>query len=122
VLELGLLDTLDVGKPVMDMVFGEVPAASLTFHYCSETIDKVEGAVATTASDVFHCTLRQPLDVMGCITPRNYPLLMSAWTVAVGNYVVLKPTHLSPLSPTLLANCSLRPAAQPVIQCGARSR
>jgi acyl-CoA reductase-like NAD-dependent aldehyde dehydrogenase len=37
-LELGLLDTLDVGKPIMDMVAGDVPAASLTFHYFTETI------------------------------------------------------------------------------------
>jgi acyl-CoA reductase-like NAD-dependent aldehyde dehydrogenase len=36
-LELGLLDTLDVGKPIMDMVAGDVPAASLTFHYFTET-------------------------------------------------------------------------------------
>ena len=53
-LELGLLDTLDVGKPIMDMVAGDVPAASLTFRYFAETIDKIEGIVTSTASDVFH--------------------------------------------------------------------
>src|SRR5262249_59609507 len=62
-LELGLLDTLDVGKPIMDMVAGDVPAASLTFRYFAEAIDKVEGIVTTTASDVFHYIVRQPLGV-----------------------------------------------------------
>jgi acyl-CoA reductase-like NAD-dependent aldehyde dehydrogenase len=106
-LELGLMDTLDVGKPIMDMVAGDVPAASLTFRYFAETIDKIEGIVTSTASGVFHYILRQPLGVVGCITPWNYPLLMNAWKVApalaAGNSVVLKPAQLSPLSATLLA-------------------
>ncbi len=110
-LELGLLDTVDVGKPIMDMVTGDVPAASLTFRYFAEAIDKVEGAVTTTASDVFHYILRQPLGVVGCISPWNYPLLMSAWKIApalaVGNSVVLKPAQLSPLSATLMAQLFL---------------
>jgi hypothetical protein len=38
----------------MDTVAGDVPAASLTFRYLAETIEKVEGVVTSTASDVFH--------------------------------------------------------------------
>lgn len=106
-LEFALLDSLDVGKPVTDMLTGDVPAAALTFQYFGETIDKVEGTVTSTASDAFHYIIRQPLGVVACITPWNYPLLMNAWKVApalaVGNSVVLKPAQLSPLSATLLA-------------------
>jgi gamma-glutamyl-gamma-aminobutyraldehyde dehydrogenase len=116
-LELGLLDTLDVGKPIMDMVAGDVPAASLTFRYFAETIDKIEGIVTSTASDVFHYILRQPLGVVGCITPWNYPLLMNAWKVApalaAGNSVVLKPAQLSPLSSTLLAQLFVEAGGPP---------
>jgi gamma-glutamyl-gamma-aminobutyraldehyde dehydrogenase len=116
-LELGLLDTLDVGKPIMDMVAGDVPAASLTFRYFAETIDKIEGIVTSTASDVFHYILRQPLGVVGCITPWNYPLLMNAWKVApalaAGNSVVLKPAQLSPLSATLLAQLFVEAGGPP---------
>lgn len=116
-LELGLLDTLDVGKPIMDMVAGDVPAASLTFRFFAEAIDKAEGAVTTTASDVFHYILRQPLGVVGCIAPWNYPLLMSAWKVApalaVGNSVVLKPAQLSPLSATLMAQLFVQAGGPP---------
>ena len=116
-LELGLLDTLDVGKPIMDTVAGDVPAASLTFRFFAETIDKVEGIVTSTAPDVLHYILRQPLGVVGCITPWNYPLLMNAWKVApalaVGNSVVLKPAQLSPLSATLLAQLFLEAGGPP---------
>ena len=106
-LEFSLLDSLDVGKPITDMLTGDVPAAALTFQYFAETIDKIEGTVTNTASDAFHYIIRQPLGVVACITPWNYPLLMNAWKVApalaVGNSVVLKPAQLSPLSSTLLA-------------------
>jgi acyl-CoA reductase-like NAD-dependent aldehyde dehydrogenase len=116
-LEFGLLDTLDVGKPIMDMVAGDVPAASLTFRYFAEAIDKIEGVVTNTQSDVLHYILRQPLGVVGCISSWNYPLLMSAWKVApalaVGNSVVLKPPQLSPLSATLLAQLFVEAGGPP---------
>ncbi len=116
-LELGLLDTLDVGKPILDSVDGDVPAASLTFRFFAEAIDKVEGTVTTTSSDVLHYILREPLGVVGCITSWNYPLLMSAWKIApalaVGNSVILKPPQLSPLSATLLARLFLAAGGPP---------
>lgn len=116
-LEFALLDSLDVGKPITDMLTGDVPAAALTFQYFAEAIDKVEGTVTTTASDAFHYIIRQPLGVVACITPWNYPLLMNAWKVApalaVGNSVVLKPAQLSPLSATLLAQLFVEAGGPP---------
>jgi delta 1-pyrroline-5-carboxylate dehydrogenase len=52
-LEFALLDSLDFGKPVLEMLTGDVPAAALTFQYFGETIDKIEGVVTNTASDAF---------------------------------------------------------------------
>ena len=116
-LEFALLDSLDVGKPVLEMLTGDVPAAALTFQYFGETIDKIEGVVTNTASDAFHYILRQPLGVVVCITPWNYPLLMNAWKVApalaAGNSVVLKPAELSPLSATLLAQLFMEAGGPP---------
>jgi gamma-glutamyl-gamma-aminobutyraldehyde dehydrogenase len=116
-LELSLLDTLDVGKPILDMVTGDVPAAALTFQYFAETIDKIEGTVTSTGQEAFHYILRQPLGVVACITPWNYPLLMAAWKVApalaVGNSVILKPAQQSPLSSTLLAQLFLKAGGPP---------
>lgn len=116
-LEFALLDSLDVGKPVLEMLTGDVPAAALTFQYFGETIDKIEGVVTNTASDAFHYILRQPLGVVACITPWNYPLLMNAWkaapALAAGNSVVLKPAELSPLSATLLAQLFVEAGGPP---------
>lgn len=116
-LQLALLDSIDVGKPITDMLTGDVPAAALTFQYFAEAIDKIEGTVTSTATDAFHYIVRQPLGVVACITPWNYPLLMNAWKVApalaVGNSVVLKPAQLSPLSATLLAQLFLQAGGPP---------
>jgi gamma-glutamyl-gamma-aminobutyraldehyde dehydrogenase len=118
-LEFALLDSLDVGKPVRDMLEGDVPAAALTFQYFAETIDKLDGVVTSTKADAFHYILRQPLGVVGCIAPWNYPLLIAAWKVApalaVGNSVVLKPAQQSPLSAVLLAQLFLEAGGPPGI-------
>ncbi|WP_439814133.1 aldehyde dehydrogenase [Zavarzinia sp. CC-PAN008] len=106
-LDFALLDVLDMGKPVSEMLNGDVPGAVTTFRFFGETIDKIEGIVTNTASTEFHYILRQPLGVVACVVPWNYPLLMAAWKVApalaAGNSVILKPAEQSPLSATLMA-------------------
>jgi len=105
--EFALLDTLDMGKPISEMLESDVPGAVRTFQFFAETVDKLDGAVTNTAPSAFHYILRQPLGVVGCIVPWNYPLLMAAWKIApalaTGNSVVLKPAEQSPLSALLLA-------------------
>ncbi len=118
-IDFALLDSLDVGKPIMDMLGpqGEVAAAALTFRYFGETIDKMEGVVTNTAPNAFHYFVREPLGVVGCIAPWNYPLLIAAWktapALAVGNSVILKPAQLSPLSATLLAELFIEAGGPP---------
>jgi acyl-CoA reductase-like NAD-dependent aldehyde dehydrogenase len=106
-MQFALIDSLDMGKPVTDMLNADVPAAATTFQFFGETIDKIEGVVTNTAATEFQYILRQPLGVIGCIVPWNYPLLMAAWKVApalaAGNSVVLKPAEQSPLSANLMA-------------------
>ena len=102
-----LLDTLDMGKPILDMVQVDVPGSVRTLRFFAETIDKLEGYVTNTRSDALHYVLRQPLGVVGCVVPWNFPLMMAMWKVApalaCGNSVVLKPAEQSPLSAVLLA-------------------
>jgi gamma-glutamyl-gamma-aminobutyraldehyde dehydrogenase len=105
--EFALLDSLDMGKPVMDMMNIDIPGSVTSLKFFAETIDKIEGAVTSTAASALHYILRQPLGVVGLIVPWNYPLMMAAWklgpALATGNSVVLKPAEQSPLSANLLA-------------------
>jgi gamma-glutamyl-gamma-aminobutyraldehyde dehydrogenase len=107
-LEFALLDVLNMGKPVSDMLNADIPGSALTFQFFAETIDKIAGDVTNTAHSEFQLILREPLGVVGCIVPWNYPLMMAAWKVApalaAGNTVILKPAEQSPLSANLLAS------------------
>ena len=118
-LRLGLMDSVNVGKPIADMLNanGDVAAAALTFRFFGEAIDKIEGAVTTTAPNAFHYIVRQPIGVVACIAPWNYPLLIAAWKVApalaVGNSVILKTAQISPFSATLLGQLFLEAGGPP---------
>jgi gamma-glutamyl-gamma-aminobutyraldehyde dehydrogenase len=105
--ELAVLDTLDMGKPISDMLNVDVPLVSETIRFMAECIDKVDGSVTNTAHDAMHMILREPLGVVGAITPWNYPMLMAAWkfapALAAGNSLVLKPAEQSPTSSLRLA-------------------
>jgi gamma-glutamyl-gamma-aminobutyraldehyde dehydrogenase len=105
--EFALLDTLDMGKPIREMLTVDIPLALTCLRFTAECIDKIEGSVGSTSSDVLSYVIRQPLGVVGCIVPWNYPLLMTVWKIApalsAGNSVVLKPAEQSPLSALLLA-------------------
>jgi gamma-glutamyl-gamma-aminobutyraldehyde dehydrogenase len=115
--KFSLLDTLCMGKPITDMVTIDVPSAARNFAYFGELIDKIDGMVTSTAADAFHYILREPLGVVGCIVPWNYPLLMAAWKVApalaAGNSVVLKPAEQSPLSALLMAQLFIEAGGPP---------
>jgi gamma-glutamyl-gamma-aminobutyraldehyde dehydrogenase len=109
--EFAVLDVLNMGKPVSDMVGSDVPGSALTFQFMAECIDKVFGQVTATAASEFHYILREPLGVVGCVVPWNYPLMMASWKVApalaTGNSVILKPAEQSPLSANLMAKLFL---------------
>jgi gamma-glutamyl-gamma-aminobutyraldehyde dehydrogenase len=100
--ELSLMDTIDMGKPISDMVGVDLPMCVETVQYFAECIDKITGSITATEYDVLSTVIREPIGVVGCISPWNYPLLMALWKIApslaAGNSTILKPAEQSPLS------------------------
>jgi len=115
--ELAVLETLDMGKPIADVVTEDLPAVIETIRFMAECIDKIEGSVTNTDKDAMHFILREPLGVVGAITPWNYPLLMATWKIApalaAGNTVVLKPAEQSPMSSVRLAEIFIKAGGPP---------
>ncbi len=109
--ELALLDSLDMGKPVMDAYNIDVPGAAHVFAWYGEALDKLYDQVAPTASNALATITREPLGVIGAVVPWNFPLDMAAWklapALAAGNSVVLKPAEQSPLSALRLGQLAL---------------
>ncbi len=115
--QLAVLDTLDMGKPISDMLTADIPGVIQTIQFMAEYIDKIEGSVTNTESDVLHYVLREPIGVVGAISPWNYPMLMATWKFApalcAGNTVVLKPAEQAPLSCLRLAELFIEAGGPP---------
>ncbi|MEH6576994.1 MAG: aldehyde dehydrogenase [Amphritea sp.] len=105
--EFALLDTLDMGKSISEMVNIDVPGTIDCFRWTAESIDKVYGEIAPTDPDTLALISREPVGVVAAITPWNYPLMMASWklapALAAGNSVILKPSEKAPLSALRLA-------------------
>jgi len=115
--QLAVLDTLDMGKPISDVLSVDIPCVMQTIQFMAEYIDKIEGSVTNTEEDVMHYILREPIGVVGAISPWNYPMLMATWKVAPalcsGNTVVLKPAEQAPLSCLRLAELFIEAGGPP---------
>jgi len=109
--ELALLDSLNMGKPVMDAWNIDVPGAAGVFSWYAEALDKIYDQVAPTAPNALATITRAPLGVIGAVVPWNFPLDMAVWklapALAAGNSVVLKPAEQSPFSALRLAELAL---------------
>lgn len=109
--ELALLDSLDMGKLVRDAATVDVPGAAHFFQWYAEAIDKLYDEVAPTGPGDLALITREPLGVVGAVTPWNFPLDMATWKAAAaltaGNSVVLKPAEQSPLSALRLAELAV---------------
>ncbi|TBV14351.1 aldehyde dehydrogenase [Stutzerimonas kirkiae] len=109
--ELALLDSLSMGKPVMDAWNIDVPGAAGVLRWYAESIDKIYDQVAPSAPNVLATITREPLGVVAAVVPWNYPLDMAIWKIApalaVGNSVLLKPAEQSPFSALRLAELAL---------------
>jgi gamma-glutamyl-gamma-aminobutyraldehyde dehydrogenase len=109
--ELALLETIDMGKPIRDSMSVDVPAAARCIQWYAEAVDKVYDEIAPTGPSALALITREPMGVIGCIVPWNYPMLMAAWklgpSLAAGNSVVLKPSEKSPYTALRLAELAI---------------
>ena len=98
--ELARLEARNAGKPIAD-ARGELGMVVDTFRYYAGAPERHTGRTIPVAGGV-DMTFREPLGVVGLITPWNFPLNIAAWklapALAAGNTVVLKPAELTPLT------------------------
>ena len=98
--ELARLEARNAGKPISD-ARGEMGMVVETFRYYAGGPERNTGRTIPVAGGV-DMTFREPLGVVGLITPWNFPLTIASWklgpALAAGNTVVLKPAELTPLT------------------------
>ncbi|MFT5113999.1 MAG: aldehyde dehydrogenase (NAD+) [Parasphingorhabdus sp.] len=104
--ELGLVETLDTGKPLKEAVINVHRTADY-FCYYAGIADKLEGSSIPLGDNKVCFTERVPIGVTGHIVPWNVPISMVARGIApalaCGNTAVVKPAEDTPLTAILLA-------------------
>ncbi|WP_246781810.1 aldehyde dehydrogenase family protein [Thermus oshimai] len=106
---LAALEALNVGKPYTEARTADIPLAAQHFRYFAGWTTKWSGEVLPVSFPGEHLayTRREPVGVVGAITPWNFPLLIASWklapALAAGCAVVLKPSELTPLTALYLA-------------------
>ncbi|MDI6909055.1 gamma-aminobutyraldehyde dehydrogenase [Nocardioides sp.] len=106
--EINAVECKDTGKPLGLTMSEEMPYASDHFRFFAGAARVLEGRSAGEyLADHTSWVRREPVGVVGQVTPWNYPLLMMIWKIAPalagGNTIVLKPSDTTPASSTLLA-------------------
>ena len=100
--ELATLETADNGKPYFESRKVDMPSIVENYRYFAGLADKIQGDTIPVAGPFLNYTLREPVGVVGCITPWNFPLSLASWKVAAalacGNAVILKPAEQTPLT------------------------
>src|SRR5437773_7900408 len=107
--ELARLLTEEEGK-VLAESFAEVDRAIANVRFAAGQATRLTGETIPSAQrGTFIYTVREPLGVVACITPWNFPIAIPAWKLApalvAGNAVVFKPATLTPLCAAQVVQC-----------------
>jgi aminomuconate-semialdehyde/2-hydroxymuconate-6-semialdehyde dehydrogenase len=105
--ELALAETTDNGKPLWLSKKVDIPRASSNFRFFATAIMHFSSDSHVMEDKAINYTTRQPLGIVGCISPWNLPLYLFTWKIApalaAGNCVIAKPSEVTPLSAFLLS-------------------
>jgi len=105
--ELAVMESIDSGKPVRDCAGIDLQETMHCLLWHAEAADKIYDQAAPVGDDAMAMVVREPVGVVGCVLPWNFPMLMMAWKIgpalAAGNCVVLKPAEQTSLTALRIA-------------------
>ena len=106
--ELAEAESKDNGKPISLAKEIDIPRAASNFQFFANAITQFSSeAHESVGLHAVNFTLREPLGVVGCISPWNLPLYLFTWkiapAIAAGNCVVAKPSEVTPATAFLLS-------------------
>uniref|UniRef100_A0A0D6R8L5 Aldehyde dehydrogenase domain-containing protein n=1 Tax=Araucaria cunninghamii TaxID=56994 RepID=A0A0D6R8L5_ARACU len=118
--QLAELEAIDCGKPLDEAAWDMDDVAGCFDYYAglAEALDGKQHAIVSLPMEAFKShVLKEPIGVVGLITPWNYPLLMATWKVApalaAGCTAILKPSELSSVTCLELASICMEVGLPP---------
>ncbi|MEI2748320.1 MAG: aldehyde dehydrogenase [Ferruginibacter sp.] len=104
--QLALAETNDNGKPLWLSKEVDIPRASSNFRFFATALMHFAAESHSMEERAVNYTIRQPIGIVGCISPWNLPLYLFTWKIApalaAGNCVIAKPSEVTPVSAFLL--------------------
>ncbi|MCK0130938.1 aldehyde dehydrogenase [Flavobacteriaceae bacterium F08102] len=102
-----MAESIDNGKPIALAKSVDIPRAASNFRFFANAITQFSSeSHESVGANAVNYTLRQPIGVVGCISPWNLPLYLFTWKIApalaAGNCVVAKPSEITPMTAYLL--------------------
>ena len=115
--ELAAAESIDNGKPLTLAKSVDIPRAVANFKFYATAAMHNANESHDMAGQAINYTLRQPLGVVGCISPWNLPLYLFSWKVApalsAGCTVVAKPSEITPMTAYLLSKICIEAGLPP---------
>jgi len=115
--ELARIESIDNGKTISLAKRLDIPRAVANFRFFATAILHQSSDAHVMDGLALNYTLRQPLGVVGLISPWNLPLYLLSWkiapAIAAGNTCVAKPSELTPLTANRLAELSIEAGIPP---------
>jgi aminomuconate-semialdehyde/2-hydroxymuconate-6-semialdehyde dehydrogenase len=103
---LAMAECIDNGKPLWLCKKVDIPRASSNFRFFATGIMHFSAESHCMEDKAINYTVRQPIGVVGCISPWNLPLYLFTWKIApalaAGNCVIAKPSEVTPTTAFLL--------------------
>jgi aminomuconate-semialdehyde/2-hydroxymuconate-6-semialdehyde dehydrogenase len=100
--ELVRAESIDTGKPVSLARRVDIPRAAANMRFYAAAATQFASEAHPMDDGAVNYTLRQPLGVVGCISPWNLPLYLFTWKIApalaAGNCVIAKPSEVTPMT------------------------
>jgi aminomuconate-semialdehyde/2-hydroxymuconate-6-semialdehyde dehydrogenase len=103
---LAVAETNDNGKPLWLSKLMDIPRASSNFRFFATGMMHFAAESHAMEDKAINYTLRNPVGIVGCISPWNLPLYLFTWKIApalaAGNCVIAKPSEVTPVTAFLL--------------------
>lgn len=110
--ELSQAEMQDSGKPIALARRLDIPRAASNFAFFAAAASQLASESHYMPGQAINYTLRQPIGVVGCISPWNLPLYLFTWkiapAIAAGNCVVAKPSEMTPVTAAMLGEICIQ--------------
>lgn len=110
-------ESRDNGKPVSLASTVDIPRAASNFRFFATALMQFASESHQMPGQGINYTLRQPIGIVGCISPWNLPLYLFSWKIApalaAGNCVVAKPSEVTPMTAYLLSELAIEAGFPP---------